>query len=124
MEDSPWCVDVIASQDFEISVEFGKMLDILDVVLVSLDVETNIFANQLLHLLEVHVVSQVVASESLVAVHSLLQLLELLDSTEDISIIRLDIVSLDQLHFHRLRCILAMTKFSECLSLNESSSFH
>lgn len=94
-------LQVILTKDLPLVVVLGETLRIVDEVFERVQIKTQIHANELLHLLEVDVVAKVVAAEELVLrpvlLETLLQLGELVDPLEDVSLLGLEVICLDQL---------------------------
>lgn len=107
---------IIFGQNFPVLIVFGKFLEVIDIIFIAFNIKTKIHSCKLLHLLKVDIVSKIITLEFplffSMLLKSLVKLFELFDSLENISLLRFDIVSLDEFD------VLLGSKIIHSLSLN------
>ena len=114
----------VPCENLEVSIHMSELLEVIDVVLVSFDIEPQIHPCKLTKLAHVDVVAKIVTAEVSLLLSVLLdtleELIELLPSLEDVDLLRLDLFSLS--FFKILDCNTSLlTEVSKCLRLQSLS---
>lgn len=93
---------VILSKNFPIFVELCKLLQVVDIVLVPLKIKTMFHSSKFFHLLKVNIVPEIISLKFPlffpVLFESLIKLLELLYSLENVCFFRFNVICFDKLN--------------------------
>lgn len=116
---------MISSQHLIVSIVFSEHLEIINIVFICFDIQSQVLSHEFAHFAQVNVISQVVTFKMTLFLSMLgkssLKLFKRLNSVKDINVFRLHIVC-----FHSFNVLLRSSgsKSSVCFSLNSFLSFN